>query len=52
MAHMEEKIRGILSNDNLLRIYVCAHQEFRSLPLSFLNGIQNGSNICFRIFNR
>lgn len=51
MAHMEEKIRGILSNDNLLRISVCAHQKFRLLTLFFLNRIQNDSNISFRIFN-
>ncbi len=50
MAHIEEKIRGILSNDNLLRIYVYAHRKFHSFTLFFLSRIQI-DNIYFRICN-
>ena len=50
MAQMEEKIRGILSNDNLLRIYVYAHQKFHLITLFFLNRIQIDKNIYFRIY--
>lgn len=49
MAQMEEKIRGILSNDNLLRILFTAHQKFHSLTLFFLNRIQIDSHVYFRI---